>query len=218
MLGFIAFQFVVNDNMPKTGEESKLHRFMNLANVFIALVGGQSILVYKIAKDDLSSFLRPLYWCPDRLLRFLGLEEKNKKDLLSVELKERQPSVTGAGDNAPKLARARESSVVDYDGVTSAEEKGIIIMIDRIALTLFPIAFSVESWFIFDDKVHEIIMGFFVSLTLAGIFASFLLARLETRKVEKGEWRGDVHRHYQPQETRGDKTQRQSGTGLTGEI
>ena len=52
MLGFIAFQFVVNDNMPKSGESSRLHEFMALASVTISFVGFESVIVYKLHENS----------------------------------------------------------------------------------------------------------------------------------------------------------------------
>merc|ERR1719197_1580660 len=52
MLGFIAFQFVVNDNMPKSGESSRLHEFMALASTTISFVGFESVLVYKLHQNS----------------------------------------------------------------------------------------------------------------------------------------------------------------------
>ena len=52
MLGFIAFQFVVGDNMPKSGQSSRLHEFMNLANVIITFVGIESVVVYKLHSNS----------------------------------------------------------------------------------------------------------------------------------------------------------------------
>ena len=52
MLGFIAFQFAVNDNMPKSGESSRLHEFMALASTTISFVGFESVLVYKLHQNS----------------------------------------------------------------------------------------------------------------------------------------------------------------------
>ena len=52
MLGFIAFQFVVNDNMPKSGESSRLHEFMALASTTISFVGFESVIVFKLHQNS----------------------------------------------------------------------------------------------------------------------------------------------------------------------
>jgi hypothetical protein len=220
MLGFIAFQFVVNDNMPKTGEESKLHRFMNTANLYIALVGLESILVYKIDKHDLGSFLLLRTWCPTWLLKCLGLdvEEEEKSGGAStgarkgdIELKDRPPTLESSArgtENAAATAAAREararSSVVAYDGVTSDEEKAIISVVDHVALVLFPVSFGVIVWDIFQDKTHLALMCLILALVLIYLVAVYLLMWIEQRSEQQGNWRGSPSpRHSTTAETFG---------------
>ncbi len=49
VLALIAFQFVMNDNLPRTGYQTRLHRFIMFANVLIALAGLESVTVYYMA-------------------------------------------------------------------------------------------------------------------------------------------------------------------------
>ena len=159
MLGFIAFQFVVSDSMPKTGEESKLHRFMNLANLFIFFVGAESVIVYKMRRDDLA------------FLAFF-LDARVVLDALGCTSKR-----DAANDRAPAAEE------VKFDGTTSAAEKNIIDKVDLLALAVFPVAFSVRSWVIFRDPAHEAMMILFVSLAAGNIIAaSGLLVCMEAKR------------------------------------
>lgn len=166
MLGFIAFQFVVNDNMPKSGESSRLHEFMNLANWFIAVVGVESVLVYKMAAEDLGVLVS--------CMRCRKHKKTNKVD----NLKDRSSKHESAVDV--------DANTVGFDGESSEKELALIAQIDQFFLVVTPTSFAALVYFkIFKDSFSLKWFCAIVSLELLGLCCGATVQRVRSDRKKK---------------------------------
>jgi hypothetical protein len=119
-----------------------------MANIYIAVVGVESVLVYKMAQDDLAAVIDARSWVA-------AVRELMAKSAVSRVKKGGLSSSTSS------------TAVSHVDGVTSKHEMVVIALVDQVAMVAMPISFSWQTWRIFrDDSSHAILV---TMLTLAAI-------------------------------------------------
>ena len=55
LIALVAFQFIVNDMLPKTGSLTRMHVFLTVSNVMIVLGGLESLMLYYLVEQDVST-------------------------------------------------------------------------------------------------------------------------------------------------------------------
>ena len=55
LLALIAFQIIINEALPKTGELTRLHKYILASNIMIVLAGLESMVVYWLYENDIGS-------------------------------------------------------------------------------------------------------------------------------------------------------------------
>jgi hypothetical protein len=112
LLALIAFQIIINDALPKTGQLTRMHIFILVSNIMIVLAGLESMAVYYLVENDIGSgeVLRKMI-CRRRSCRTGGGRGKGRG------VGNRQ----GGGDGASGAGANRTDGASSVDGVNVAD-------------------------------------------------------------------------------------------------
>eukprot|EP00936_MAST-01D_sp_MAST-1D-sp1_P000225 g225.t1 len=156
-LALVAFQFIINDALPKTGKMTKMHQFIILTNVMIVISGLESLLVYWLVQQDIADCqtarsqlmrsIRAMLPCMKQPEPVVAQLPKTSRDIENKERVADAADVPNTLCNAVNTPAAKESDthVASHDGVVTREELDAIHNIDRICAVLFPVVFGMAS-------------------------------------------------------------------------
>jgi len=125
-LALVAFQIIINDALPKTGEVTKMSFFLTFSNILIVLAGLESLFVFYLYENDISTL--------STLCSFL--KRKHKAGVTVVVGKE-------------VAARSPSPNVAQHDGVVTEHEMRLIHRLDYGCLILFPIVYFIVTAAVF---------------------------------------------------------------------
>jgi hypothetical protein len=157
LIALVAFNFIVNDSLPKTGALTKMHKFLLVSNVLIVLSGLESLLVYYLVEQDISTaaqlkaHLRGIctWWgCRRQGSSAAVVAVERSGTDYADPVGATAPSETPAERAAKKAAAVKKVSrdtVVRGDGVVTEQELENIHRIDRVCAFLFPAFYSVVT-------------------------------------------------------------------------
>eukprot|EP00937_MAST-01D_sp_MAST-1D-sp2_P002170 g2170.t1 len=171
LIALVAFQFIVNDSLPKTGKMTRMHQFITVSNLLIVLGGLESLLVYWLVEQDIASvdaagsvalrYARQLVPCSRRQDRQVaehsvapaagpapGAAEQPghpivvRRNNMVEDFGAKAEEVTVEGPNVDQTSTA---GVRQGDGVVTKQELDNIHRIDRVCAVIFPLAFSIST-------------------------------------------------------------------------
>ena len=164
MLGFIAFQFVVNDNMPKSGESSRLHEYMALASTTISFVGFESVIVYKLHQNSEAYKI---------LLLKSGIWH-----FLCIHLHFYDDDDDGGGGD--------DDDDDKQDDAEKDKEHRHVGLVDTLSILIVPNAFSIRTYNIMQDDLSLGAMITCVTCTIGYVLGNCVFERWDhERKVAR---------------------------------
>ena len=143
-LALVAFQFIVNDALPKTGKMTKMHKFIVLTNVMIVVSGLESLLVYWLVEQDIAD-CRTARSQLMRSIRAILPCMKGPKDKVDAPVRRADVSETLRDIENTAAAKQNDHRAAAHDGVVTREELDAIHNIDRVCAVVFPIVFGMAS-------------------------------------------------------------------------